>query len=80
MVVHDLESNRDHSPNHEHSLSTPKRNGYQMKTKLELSKFNGDTKWTMAWIHKAEERFSICNITTDEEMIKYASMQLEDRA
>ena len=29
------------SPNHEQSLSPPK---YQMKPKLELSKFNGDTK------------------------------------
>ena len=40
------------------------------------------------WRHKTERGmdqqrrifFSINNITTDEEMIKYASMQLEDRA
>ena len=34
----------------------------------------------MVWINKAEECFSIHNITADEEMIKYASMQLEERA
>ena len=45
-----------------------------------MSKFNGDTKQSVAWINKAGEFFSIHNITTDEEMIKYSSMQLEDRA
>ena len=51
-----------------------------MKPKLELSKFNGKTKQSVAWINKEEEFFSIHNITSDEEMIKYASMQLEGRA
>ena len=60
------ESDHDHSPNHEQSLSPPKRSGYQMKPKLELSKFNGDTKRSVAWIKKAKEFFSIHNITTDE--------------
>ena len=41
-----------------------------MKPKLELSKFNGDTKRSVAWINKAEIFFSIHNITVDEEMIK----------
>ena len=45
-----------------------------MKPKLELSKFNGDTKWSVVWINKADEFFSIHNITADEEMIKYAAM------
>ena len=48
------EFDHDLSPNHEQSLSPPKRNGYQMKPKLELSKFNGDTKWSVAWINKAK--------------------------
>ena len=51
------EFDHDHSPNHEKSLSPPKISGYQMKPKLELSKFNGDTKQSMAWINKAEEFF-----------------------
>ena len=51
-----------------------------MKPKLELSKFNGDTKQNVAWINKAEEFFSIHNIIVDKEMIKYASMQLEEQA
>ena len=74
------EIDHDHYPNHEQLLSPPKRSGYQMKPKLELSKFNGDTKKSMAWINKAEELFSIHNIIVDEEMVKYASMQLEDQA
>ena len=60
------EFNHDHSPNHEQMLSPPKISGYQMKPKLEFSKFNGDTKQSMAWINKAEEFFSIHNITSDE--------------
>ena len=68
------EFDHDHSPNHEQLFSPPKISGYQMKPKLELSNFNGDTKWSMAWINKEEEFFSIHNITADEEMIKYASM------
>ena len=48
------ESDHNHSPNHEKLLSPPKRSGYQMKPTLELSKFNGDTKWSVAWINKAE--------------------------
>ena len=51
------EFDHDLSPNHEQSLSPPKRNGYQMKPKLELSKFNGDTKQSVAWINKAKEIF-----------------------
>ena len=51
-----------------------------MKPKLELSKFNGDTKLSMSWINKVEEFFSIHNIIANEEMVKYASMKLEDRA
>ena len=51
------EFNHDLSPNHEQSPSPPKMNGYQMKPKLELSKFNGDTKWSVVWINKAEEFF-----------------------
>ena len=37
------EFDHNHSPNHEKLLCPPKRSGYQMKPKLELSKFNGDT-------------------------------------
>ena len=48
------EFDHDHSPNHEQPLSPPKISGYQMKPKLELSKFNGDTKRSVAWINKAE--------------------------
>ena len=50
-----------------------------MKPKLQLSKFNGETKQSLVWINKEKEFFAIHNITTDKEMIKYASMQLEDR-
>ena len=55
------EFDHDLSRNHEQSLSPPKRNGYQMKPKLELSKFNGDTKWSVVWINKAEENMPLCN-------------------
>ena len=51
-----------------------------MKPKLELSKFNGDRKQSVAWINKVEEFFFIYNIIANEEIIKYTSMQLEDRA
>ena len=51
-----------------------------MKPNLELSKFNGETKLSSVWINKVEEFFSIHNITSDEETIKYTSMQLEDHA
>ena len=50
------------------------------ETQVRIVKDNGDTKQSVAWINKVEEFFSIHNITADEEMIKYASMQLEDRA
>ena len=43
-----------HSPCLDQPLSPPKVSGYQMKPKLELSKFNGDTQQSMAWINKAE--------------------------
>ena len=49
----------DHSPNHEQSLSPQKISGYQMKAKLELSKFNGETKQSVAWINKEEKYVSI---------------------
>ena len=51
-----------------------------MKPKLELPKFDGETKQSVEWINKAKEFFSIHNIKSDEEMIKYASMQLEVQA
>ena len=55
------EIDHNHSPNLEQPLSPPKPpiGGYQMKPKLELSKFNGETKRSVAWINKAEEFFSI---------------------
>ena len=51
----------DHSPRPKQPLYPPKPpiSGYQMKPKLELSKFNGETKLSVAWINKAEEFFSI---------------------
>ena len=68
------EIGHNHSPNREQPLSPPKPpiDGYQMKSKLELSKFNGETKQRVAWINKAKECFSIHNIISDEETIKYA--------
>ena len=51
--------------------------GYPMKPKLELSKFDGETKQSVAWINKEEEFFYIHKILFDDEKVKYASMQLE---
>ena len=50
------EFDHDHSPNHEQSLSPPKRSGYQMKPKLELSKFNHQHK-TERGVDKQGRRF-----------------------
>ena len=47
------EFDHNHSPYHEQPLSPPKISGYQMKPKLELSKFNGETKRSVLWINKA---------------------------
>jgi hypothetical protein len=51
-----------------------------MRVKLELSKFDGDEKQSVAWINKAEEYFEIHNVQFDDEKIKYTSMQLEGNA
>ena len=49
--------------------------GYSMKPK-----FDGKTKQSVTWINKAEEFFYIYKALSDDENIKYASMQLEGRA
>ena len=76
------ETDHDHSPNIEQPFFSrrPPIGGHQMKPKLEFPNFDGETKQSMVWINRAEEIFSIHNVISDEEMIKYASMQLEGRA
>ena len=51
-----------------------------MKPKLELSKFKGETKQSVAWINKVEEFFCIHKILSNDEKFKCVSMQLEGRA
>jgi hypothetical protein len=50
---------------------------YPPKSKIELSKYNGGDNQCVAWFNKTEEYFHICNITIDEEKVRYASMYLE---
>ena len=45
-----------------------------MKPKLELPKFDGETKQSVAWINKADEFFYIHQILSDDEKVKYASV------
>ena len=51
--------------------------GYPIKPKLELAKFDGETKQSVAWINKAKEFFCIHKILSNDEKVKYVSMQLE---
>jgi hypothetical protein len=53
---------------------------YLMRVKLELSKFDGDEKQSVAWINKEEEYFEIHNVQFNDEKVKYTSMQLDDIA
>jgi len=55
-------------------------NAYPIRPKLELSKFDGDVKQSVAWINKAEEFFWIHKIYSEEDKIRYAAMQLEGNA
>ena len=50
------------------------------RAKIEISKYNGSDNQYVAWFNKTEEYFNIYNVTTDEDMIKYASMYLEGNA
>ena len=50
---------------------------YPMIPKLKLPKFDGETKQSVTWIKKAQELFCIYKILSDDEKIKYASMQVE---
>jgi hypothetical protein len=61
-------------------LSTQPIFGYPMRLKLELPKFDGDEKQSVAWINKEKEYFEIHNIHLNKEKLKYASMQLEGHA
>ena len=51
-----------------------------MKPKLKLAKFDGEMKQSVAWINKAEEFFCIHKILSNDEKVKYVSMQLEGQA
>jgi len=53
---------------------------YQQRPKLELSRFDGNTKCSVTWFKKAEEYFEIYGIDNDDEKIKHASMQMEGEA
>ena len=76
------ETDHDHSPNIGQEFFPPRTliGGYQMNPKLELPKFNEKTKKSVPWVNKADFFFSIDNIISNGKMIKYASMQLEDRS
>jgi len=53
---------------------------YPPRAKVELTKYHGDKDQCVAWLNKVEEYFTIYNISTDEEKVKYASMHLEGNA
>lgn len=53
---------------------------YQRRAKIELSKFDGSEKCSVAWFNKVEEYFKICSIDNDDKMIRDASMQMESEA
>ena len=47
------------------------------KLNLKLAKFYSEKKQSVAWINKAEELFYIHEILSNNEKVKYISMQLE---
>ena len=53
---------------------------YQRRAKIELPKFDGNEKNSIAWLNKAEEYFEIYDINSDDEKIKHASMKMEGEA
>jgi hypothetical protein len=57
--------------------STQPMFGYMMRIKLELSKFDGDGKQSVAWGNKAEKYFEMHDVQLENEKIKYASMKHE---
>ena len=71
-------SRKSESPTHK-----PKDTQYQSfimyppRAKIEMMKYNGGEDQCVARLNKSEEYFDICNITMDEEKVKYASMHLE---
>ena len=50
---------------------------YPMKPKLELAKFDGETKQSVAWINKVEELFCIHKISSNDGKVKCVSMKLK---
>lgn len=50
---------------------------YQQRAILEIFKFDGNEKFSVAWFNKVEEYFEIYNINNDDEKIRHASMQME---
>ena len=60
-----------------YSVSMQLMSGYLMRPKIELPKFDDETKQSMAWINKVEESFCIQKIIADDEKIKHASMHLK---
>ena len=53
---------------------------YHRKAKIELPKFDGNEKNSVAWLNKAEEYFEIYDIDSDDEKIKHAPMKMEGEA
>lgn len=64
----------------QHPLFTATIATYQRRTKLELSKFDGNKKCSFAWFNKAKEYFEIYDIDNDDEKIRHASMKMEGEA